>query len=146
MARFVLRHRVMSKSIPSVQKYMTASPHSVGVDQTLAMAHEVMRARGIRHLPVLDGGKLVGVVSDRDLHMIESLSGVDVHKVTVAEAMSTSVYAVEPETALDAVASTMAAHKYGCAVVIQNQKVVGIFTTVDLCHTLVALLQTRLTH
>lgn len=136
----------MSKSIPSVQKYMTMSPHSVGVDQTLATAHEMMRARAIRHLPVLDGDKLVGVVSDRDLHVIESLSGVDVRKVTVAEAMSTAVYAVEPDTALDVVASTMAAHTYGSAVVMQNQKVVGIFTTTDLCHALVALLQTRLTH
>ena len=58
--------------------------------------------------------------------------------------MSTHVYAVEPETALDVVADTMAEHKYGSAVVIQNDKVVGIFTTNDACHALADLLHSRL--
>jgi acetoin utilization protein AcuB len=50
----------MSKAIPSVQKYMTTSPHTVGADQTLAHAHSVLREHRIRHLPVLRGGQLVG--------------------------------------------------------------------------------------
>lgn len=54
----------------------------------------------IRHLPVLDGGKLVGIVTQRDLHLVETLKGVDQQTVTVEEAMSQDVYTVEPETPL----------------------------------------------
>ena len=134
----------MSKPIPSIQKFMTTSPHSIGKEQTLERAHEVMRAHRIRHLPVLERGKLVGMVTERDLHLVETLRDVDPSKVTVEDAMSTHVYAVEPGAALDAVAETLAEHKYGSAVVIQNDKVVGIFTTNDACRALAELLHSRL--
>jgi acetoin utilization protein AcuB len=132
----------MSKPIPTIQKYMTTSPHSIGVDQPLAQAHTFMHK--LRHLPVLSGGKLVGMLTDRDLHLIESLKDVDPKTVTVEDAMTTSVYSVNPETSLDEVVSTMGQKKYGSAVVMQNDKVVGIFTTVDLCTAFTELLQTRL--
>lgn len=134
----------MSKPIPTIQKYMTTSPHSIGVEQTLAKAHSMMREHAIRHLPVLHGGKLLGMLTDRDLGLVESLVGVDPAKVTVEEAMSTGVYAVTPESPLDEVVATMGEHKYGSAVVMQNEKVVGIFTTVDVCRAFAELLHTRL--
>jgi acetoin utilization protein AcuB len=134
----------MSKPIPTIQKYMTTSPHSIGVEQPLSKAHDVMRQLGIRHLPVLHGGKLVGMLTDRDLHLVESLAGVDPTKVKVEDAMATVVYAVPPESPLDEVVDTMAEHKYGSAVIMQNEKVVGIFTTVDVCRALAELLRTRL--
>lgn len=134
----------MSKPIPSIQKYMTTSPHSIGVDQSLARAHQAMRDNAIRHLPVLSGGRLVGILTDRDLGLVESLKDVDPTKVTVEDAMSTSVYAVAPDAPLDEVAATMAEHRYGSAIVMQNGKVVGIFTTVDACRALSELLHTRL--
>ena len=134
----------MSKPIPTIQKHMSTTPHSIGVDQTLAFAHKSMREHGIRHLPVLSGGKLVGMLTDRDLHLVESLAGVDPQKVLVEDAMSQTVYAVTPDMPLDEVVSTMAERKYGSAVVMQNEKVVGIFTTVDACRTLAELLHTRL--
>jgi acetoin utilization protein AcuB len=134
----------MSKPIPTIQKYMTTSPHSVGQEQTLAVAHGIMREHRIRHLPVLHGGRLVGMLTERDLHLVETLKDVDPTKVTVEDAMSTQVYSVEPDTGLDVVAQEMAEHKYGSAVVMQNQKVVGIFTTVDACASLAELLHGRL--
>jgi len=134
----------MTKPIPTIQKYMTTSPHSIGPDQTIRFAHQVLRKEGIRHLPVLSGGQLVGLVTERDLALIESFKDVDADKVTVEDAMSTTVYSVEPDAPLDEVVSTMAEHKYGSAIVMQNHKVVGIFTTVDACRTLAELLRTRL--
>lgn len=134
----------MSKPIPSIQKYMTTSPHSIGVDQTLAKAHAMMREHEIRHLPVLTGGKLVGLLTERDLRLVESFKDVDPTQLNVEEAMSSSVYSVGPDAPLDEVVSAMAEHKYGSAVVMQNGKVVGIFTTVDACRTLAELLHTRL--
>jgi len=134
----------MSKPIPTIQKYMTTSPHSIGVEQTLAKAHAMMREHSIRHLPVLHGGKLLGMLTERDLRLVESLAGVDPTTVKVEDAMSTVVYSIGPETPLDVVVATMGEHKYGSAVIMQNDKVVGIFTTVDVCRALAELLQTRL--
>lgn len=134
----------MSKPIPTIQKTMTTSPHSVGQDQPLTRAHAIMREHHIRHLPVLHGGKLVGVLSERDLALIETLKDVDATKLTVAEAMSTEVYSVGPDSPLDEVASEMASKKYGSAVVLQNGHVVGIVTTVDICRVLAELLHGRL--
>lgn len=134
----------MSKSIPSIQKYMTTSPHTIGDDQPMAVAHQLMREYKIRHLPVLHGAKIVGLVSDRDLNMVESLKDVDPRKVLVSEAMTQDPYLVSPDAALDEVVSTMAESKIGSAVVTQNGKVVGIFTTVDACRAFSDLLHTRL--
>lgn len=134
----------MSKPIPPISKFMTTSPHSIGKDQTLKTAHDMMREHNFRHLPVLEAGKLVGLVTSRDLALVESLEGVDPTKVTVEEAMTTDVYAIDPDVKLDEVTAEMAEHKYGCAVVIQNAKVVGVFTTVDACRALSELLHTRL--
>jgi acetoin utilization protein AcuB len=134
----------MSKPIPPLKKFMTMNPHSIGKDQTLERAHEMMRTHHIRHLPVLEGGKLVGMVTERDLHLVETLKDVDPREVLVEDAMSNHVYAVDPETSLDVVVEAMAEHKYGSAVVIQNGKVVGIFTTNDVCRALSELLHSRL--
>jgi acetoin utilization protein AcuB len=136
----------MSKTIPQIKKYMTADVQTIGDEQPMAVAHRLMREQHIRHLPVLHQGKLVGVVSDRDLRLIETLQDVDPTKVTVSEAMTPDPYVVGPEAGLDEVVSTMAAKKYGSAVVRDNGKVVGIFTTVDACSAFAELLTTRLSH
>jgi acetoin utilization protein AcuB len=119
---------------------MTPTPHLIGAEQSMAAAHAVMRTNGIRHLPVLHGGKLVGVVSQRDLHFIESLEDVDPDDVRVEEAMTQDVYAVPPRTPLREVVSEMAERKLGSAVVVDGQKIVGVFTTVDALDTLAGLL------
>jgi acetoin utilization protein AcuB len=144
LARAMHWSSTMSKPIPTVQKYMTTSPHTIGEDQPMALAHRMMREHHVRHLPVLRGAKIVGVVSDRDLNMVETLQDVDPRKVLVNEAMSQEPYLVTPDTALDEVVGTMANNKYGSAVVTQHDKVVGIFTTVDACRAFADLLHTRL--
>lgn len=136
----------MTKAIPTVQKYMTTSPHTVGREQTLSFAHGLMREFHIRHLPVLDGGKLLGILSERDITLVESLAGVDPSKVTVEDAMTPEPYSISPDAALDEVVGDMATHKYGSAVVMQNNKVVGIFTTVDALRCFAELLHGRLGH
>lgn len=131
----------MSKPSPTVQHYMTTAPHSIGVDQPLSRAHSMMREHHIRHLPVLSGGRLVGVLSERDLHLLETLAGVDPQQVAVEEAMSTVVYAVPPDTPLDEVAAEMAEHRYGCVVVMDRERLAGVFTTIDLARALVSVLR-----
>jgi acetoin utilization protein AcuB len=127
-----------------IDDFMTRSVHTIGLKSPLSAAHRLMNEHAIRHLPVLEGGRLVGMVSMRDLHLIETIQGVDPREVTIEEAMSQDAYAVPPGTALVEVARTMALHKYGSAVVAQNGHVVGIFTTIDALKALEALLSTPL--
>jgi acetoin utilization protein AcuB len=116
----------------AVARYMTSAPHSIGRDQTLAVAHAMMSEHGIRHLPVLEAGKLAGILSQRDLYFVESMGAPgDPKSVRVEDAMSQETYGVRPEVPVEEVALEMADRRYGCAVVIDHGKVVGIFTTTD---------------
>lgn len=136
----------MSKTTPTIQKYMTATPVTVRPDLPLAAADKLMHEHSIRHLPVLNGGRLVGLVSQRDVRLIETLKDVDPKVVSVEEAMSQDIYEITSDTPLEEVAANMASHKYGSAVVVDSGKVVGIFTTVDAMKALVELLHARRGH
>jgi acetoin utilization protein AcuB len=133
-----MKHRELT-----VAERMTRTPHLIGCEQSMTVAHELMRSNGIRHLPVLHAGKLVGLVSQRDLHFVESIRGVDPDEVRVEEAMTQDVYAVPPRTPLKEVVCEMAERKLGSAVVVEGTKVVGVFTTVDALDTLAGLLATE---
>jgi acetoin utilization protein AcuB len=124
-----------------VYRFMSVCTQSVGRDQPLARAHQIMREHRIRHLPVLDGGVLVGVVSDGDLRFVESVRDVDPATLKVEEAMSPEPYFVAPNAPVKDVATQMAIHKYGCAVVMDGPKVVGIFTTTDALRALVTVIE-----
>lgn len=103
------------------------------------MAHALMREHRIRHLPVLDGGVLVGILSERDLHLVESVAGTDPKTTLVEEAMTPEPFAVEVDATLHGVVEQMVAHKYGCAVVTERGHVAGIFTTIDALRALLEL-------
>jgi acetoin utilization protein AcuB len=115
----------------TIETFMTRSVHTIGTKTLLADAHRMMNDNNIRHLPVLEGGRLVGMLSQRDLHLIETLKDVDPKEVRVEEAMSQDCYTVAPEAPLAEVAREMAQHKYGSAVILRGAEVLGIFTTTD---------------
>lgn len=116
------------KAIPNVQKYMTTLPHTIGAQQTLTKAEKMMHEYKVRHLPVLEGGEIVGILSDRDLKLVESFHDVDPNEITVAEAYTPDPFIVSPNASLAEVCSEMASRKYGCALICDNNKLVGIFT------------------
>lgn len=130
-----MKHRELT-----ISERMTRTPHLIGAEQPMTVAHEMMRSNGIRHLPVLHGGKLVGLVSLNDLYLIESLRDVNPDEVRVEEAMTQDVYTVTPKTPLKEVVSEMAERKLGSAVVVEGSKIVGVFTTIDALDTLAGLL------
>ena len=136
----------MSEAIPTLQKYMTTLPHTIGAEQTLEKAEKMMAEYRIRHLPVLQGGKLVGILSDRDVRLVESFRDVDPASTTVEEAFTPGPYIVSPSSNLREVCDEMAARKYGCALVCDNHKLVGIFTWVDALKAMGDLMDTRLKH
>lgn len=114
-----------------MREVMTVCPHTIGSDQPLSRAHEVMREIGARHLPVLRSGRLVGVLSQRDLYFLETIAGVDVEIDRVADAMTSDVYTTGPDESVRDVARIMAQRKYGCAVVLDGDRILGIFTVTD---------------
>lgn len=128
----------MPKRVHPIAEFMTRSPHSIGVEQSIESAQNLMRKYRIRHLPVLHGGRLVGMLSLRDIHLVETFSGVDPGEVTVEEAMSADVYQVPPSTPITEVAAEMARRKLGSAVIVDDGKVVGLFTTVDALNAIAA--------
>jgi acetoin utilization protein AcuB len=131
----------MKNPIPSaVREYMTESPLTIGPQVSLAEGHAIMREHGIRHLPVMHGGKLVGMVTARDLVLVESLADFDPREVQVEEAMSEDVYAVAPDAPLRIVTAQMAERKLGSAVVVEAGKVIGVFTVTDACRALTFIL------
>lgn len=114
-----------------ISEYMTPLPHTIGSEQTITFAQQMMEKYGIRHLPVLHGGELHGIVSDRDLGMIAGLNEVNPDETTVEESMTQEAYTVSKDTPLLSVLKEMLAHKYGSAIVVEGNKIVGIFTTHD---------------
>jgi acetoin utilization protein AcuB len=136
----------MSKPIPNLMKFMTTTPHSIGSEQSLATAQNMMKQHGIRHLPVMHGGQLRGILSDRDLKMAMGLTGVNAEKTTVDEIALEDAYLVHPDSKLNEVVKTMAEKRIGSALVVDNHKLVGIFTTTDALRAFDELMQTRLTH
>ncbi|MDB4970221.1 MAG: hypothetical protein JWN44_5910 [Myxococcales bacterium] len=124
----------------TIRGFMTAMPHTVGVQESLTTARELMRAHRIRHLPVLDGDRLVGILSDRDLALVSGLSRVDPDRVAVAEAMMRDPQCISPDSSLEWIATSMAQSKQGSVIVADHSRVVGIFTTVDALRALQELL------
>jgi acetoin utilization protein AcuB len=128
-----------------IQRFMTPAPHTISARHTLAEAHQAMRERGVRHLPVVVDGKLVGVVSQRDLYLLETLRGVEVGRELVEEAMSDEPFVVGPDAPLEEVAEAMDTSKHGSALVVEGDTLVGIFTSTDALRALVTLLRRGVT-
>jgi acetoin utilization protein AcuB len=126
----------MTKFPLTVRDHMSPSPVTIRDKQTLAEAHDLMRAHSVRHLPVLEGDRLVGLASERDLAMVEDLPGVDPKRTKVEEAMSTDIHPVSPDAPLRLAVAEMAERKLGSAVVVDGGRVIGVFTAVDACRTL----------
>lgn len=136
----------MSKSIPLVEKYMSTTPHSIGSQQTIAAAHDVMKEFKIRHLPVLNNGQLAGIVSDRDIKLAMSIHGVDPLVTLVSEISNDEIFLVQPKAKLDEVVQTMGDKKIGSVLVVDNHRLVGIFTTTDAMRAFKELLNNRFAH
>jgi acetoin utilization protein AcuB len=114
----------MKKSIAEI---MQQFPHSIGQEIELKRAEEQMKKFQIRHLPVLAGGKVVGILSDRDVKLAVKFGD----GLTVQDVMTSDPYVVSPDTLVTEVFGQMAEHKYGAVLIAEKAKVVGIFTAVD---------------
>ncbi|BBB90604.1 MAG TPA: CBS and ACT domain-containing protein [Methylomusa anaerophila] len=131
----------------NVAKRMTPNPATIVSTMTIIDALQLMRDRKIRRLPVVDNGKLVGIVTDRDLREISaspatSLSIFELNyllsKMQVKEIMAKNVVTISPEATVEEAALQMYNHKIGGLVVLDSGgKVIGIITETDIFKTFV---------
>ena len=117
---------------------MTELPHTIGHDMTVEKASMMMGEYKCHHLPVLDGGKLVGLVSDRDFRYTKNL--IDHSDIKVEELMAEELLTVDPDDNVKDVLSEMLKLKVGSAIVnAKDGRGWGIFTTTDVMKILVEL-------
>ena len=126
----------MSSDELKISAVMHAFPHAVGIDQPLSVAKEMMRKHGIRHLPVQKGGQLVGILSDRDINYALATIDREATDISVEDSCTPDPYVVEPDVSVEKVARYMASEQIGCALIAEKSKLLGIFTTVDVCRVL----------
>ena len=126
------------KRNPQVIAFMTPFPHSIDVDAPLADAHKLMRRRRFRHLPVISGGEIVGVLTDRDIKLVlgPDFGSPDERELTVRDAYVERACIVPASTPVAKVARVMAQNRIGSAIVTKHGKLVGIFTVTDACRAL----------
>jgi len=119
---------------------MSRNVVSISPDDSLRTASEIMEFGGVRHLPVVRGGELIGVVSERDLlkASLSNIIGVPADErsyflegVTIAEVMSTPAVSASLLDSVQSVAALMAERKIGCVPVLDGGKVVGLVTETD---------------
>lgn len=109
---------------------MTVGPVSISPASTLDSALRVMSERNVRHLPVVEGGRIVGMLSEREAQLaLAILAGGS--RASVEVAMSKDPYSVDHATPLKEVAREMALRKIGSVAVTADGALVGVFTTVD---------------
>jgi CBS domain-containing protein len=132
-----------------IREIMKTRVVTIGAGDRLSTVEDIMTLGGVRHMPVVSQGQLVGVVSERDL-LRASISNVEVtedddrrvflHGIEIEAVMSKPAVVVTPSASLTEAAELMADHKIGCLPVVGAAgELVGIVTETDLLHALVAL-------
>ena len=135
----------MMPPLPTVADFMTSGPHAIDAKASLSKAVRTMRIKGIRHLPVLDDGELVGVLTERDVNLTRAVAQADPADLTVEEAMTPNPFVVPPDAPLNQVARAMARRKIGSAIVVDRERVAGVFTTTDALNALAIALESTAT-
>ncbi len=119
-----------------VADLMTSRPMIVRPCDTLQVAQDIMEAGRFRQLPVVDEGKLIGIITDRDLRQhIGQLNHTRVDAV-----MSLHPFSVQPLTPLEHAVHMLIANKIGSLPVVDNGELVGIITATDMLRALEAIL------
>jgi CBS domain-containing protein len=131
----------MNYEVMTVSEIMSRGVKTLGLNDTLDVARDIMSLGRIRHLPVLDDGKVVGVVTQRDLFSAGLAAALGygsrtqatlLKTVRVKEVMSKPAVTVLPETSVKEAAQRMIEKKIGCVPVVEGEALVGLVTETDM--------------
>lgn len=138
----------------AVEQYMTVKPITVRSEDSIWNALRMLRTHQIRHLPVVQGKRLVGMLSDRDVRLVlpSSLAVPEEQErfqawgtqVKVGDVMTRKVITVTPQTPTQAAAELMLKHRIGCLPVLRGSTLVGIISTIDLLRATILKVQSQI--
>ena len=129
-----------------VENRMKRDPITISPETGILEASRLLRQHKIRHLPVVKGGRLAGILTDRDLKRVSpspatSLSVYEVNylldRLEAKEVMTKQVVSVAPKTTIEEAARLLLAHKIGGLPVVEGGMLVGIITETDVLEALV---------
>ncbi len=128
-----------------VEDSMTRGVVVLSPETTAGEALALCRERRIRHLPVLEAGRLVGIVSDRDLRSAapglgDPARASALEKIRVSEVMTRDVATARPDDPIEEAANRMRERRIGCLPVMEDERLVGILTSSDVMEALVQLI------
>ena len=116
----------------SIRELMTANPCSIDADKSIAYAAKMMRDENVGLAPIVEGDKLVGTVTDRDIAIRVVAEGKDPEQMTVREAASTNLVTIDPQQDLDEALRLMAQHQVRrLPVVEEDGRLVGVVAQAD---------------
>jgi acetoin utilization protein AcuB len=128
-----------------VRDYMTRDPQTLDSKNTLLDAALMLRRLELRHIPILEDGRLVGILTDRDVgrvapSILMGISPQDYNRVfedtPVAKVMTRNLLSTTPEAPLAEAVHLLYNHKVGCLPVLEDGRLVGIITVVDMLRAL----------
>ena len=133
------------RHMPPVSAAMTPFPYHVQADATVSEVERLMGEHGIRHVPVQDGGRVVGIISERDLHHLvnPALPRRDRDRIRARDVLVPDPYVVEMNAPLDEVVAEMSRRQIGSAIVVRHQKLAGILSATDVCRVLAEIMRQR---
>ena len=132
-----------------VRKKMHKDLFTITKDERMTVAKKILKEKNIRHLPVVDGKKLVGLVTNMDIRKAEaspatSLEIRELHylldKLTVGEIMTRNVITISPDISVEEAAILLHDNKVGCLPVVEDGNLVGIITENDVMEILIEVL------
>ncbi len=131
---------------------MTIDPETVTQEMPLREVVTAMNRANIRQVLVVDGKKLVGIVTDRDVRLVvnspltteEPLDRLDLlNDFTAQDCMTPNPRSVSPETPIHKVAELLSMYKFGALPVVKNDELVGIITVTDLLNQMALMPETE---
>lgn len=135
-----------------VRNKMTANPFTISADQTIPDAQEIMMKHGVRRLPVMKNGKLVGVVSREDIIQASPSKATSfsmgeltylLAKTKISQIMSKDIITISPDALLEEAATLMRDNNVSFLPVVDNDKLVGIITESNIFDAFIELLGFR---
>ncbi len=133
-----------------VRERMSRDPVVLSPDDTLRKARELIKKHGFRRFPVIENGKLVGIITDRDVRQADMSSAVVqerryveyiLDRIQVRGIMTANPVTVTPDTPIEEAARLILQHKVGGLPVVEDDRLVGIITETDLIRTMIDLLE-----
>ena len=116
----------------TIQELMTSNPRTCSADGTVVEAAKIMRDEDVGMVPVVEGDKLIGTLTDRDIAIRVVAEGKDPNQVTVREVASKQVVTIDPQQDLDEALRIMAKHQVRrLPVVEEDGRLVGVVAQAD---------------